>query len=433
MPDSLFVDRHDNIYVGEKYGFRVRRIDARTGIVSTVVGTGVPGFGEDGDVGERTQINSCKSGLWVDEDGSVLWADCSGRIRRVDGRTRIVSTILGGTSIGDGGAARSAFLTAPRGMGMGPGGTIYVADMFNHRIRAIDNETWTIRTVAGTGARFYGGDGGPATEAHLANPHDVAVDGQGNLYIADTRRAHIRRVDRQGVITSHVGNGFPWDGADGGPSLSTPITAPLSLAVSPEGDLYFGDRVGRIRRVDRATGVVTMVAGTGIRGYGGDGGPAIQARIYEPFAIAFDRAGNLYFCDSGNHCLRQVDRSGKITTVAGTGKPGVAEDGAEATQAPLRNPQGVAVSEMGIVYIADTGNNRIVALFSDGRLVRVAGDGEPGDKDDRDSALKCRFNQPSNLEIVGDDCLLVSDHGNNRIRAIKLEPSGSQNASGKTR
>ena len=120
MPDSLFIDRRDNIYVGEKYGFRVRRVDAATGIVTTVVGTGVPGFGADGDVGERSLINSCECGLWADEDGTVYWSDCSGRLRRVDGRTRIVTTVLGGTTVGDGLRATSAFLRAPCGLHVGP-------------------------------------------------------------------------------------------------------------------------------------------------------------------------------------------------------------------------------------------------------------------------------------------------------------------------
>ena len=170
MPDSLFIDRRDNIYVGEKYGFRVRRVDAATGIVTTVVGTGVPGFGADGDVGERSLINSCECGLWADEDGTVYWSDCSGRLRRVDGRTRVVTTVLGGTTVGDGLRATSAFLRAPCGLHVGPDGTIYFADLWNHRIRAIDADTWTVRTVAGSGARAYGGDGGPAIDAHLGNP-----------------------------------------------------------------------------------------------------------------------------------------------------------------------------------------------------------------------------------------------------------------------
>ena len=419
MPDSLFIDRHDHIYVGEKYGFRVRRVDGRTGLVSTVVGTGLPAYGEDGRVGEETRINSCESGLWVDDDGSVLWADCSGRIRRVDGRTRIVTTVLGGTHVGDGGPATEAALTAPRGLAVAKDGTIYVSDLWHHRIRAIDPVTWTIRTVAGTGARFYGGDGGRAIDAHLANPNDVAVDESGNIYIADQRRAHVRRVDRLGVIRSYLGNGFPWDGGDGGSAASCPITSPISLAISPDGDLFVGDGIGRIRRVQHATGTVTTVAGIGLWGYTGDGASATQARITEPSSLTFDDKGNLYFTDSANHCVRRVESTGRITTLAGTGRPGRANSGVKAGQAPLRGPQGVAVDEVGTVYISDTGNHRIVAVRPDGTLEVVAGTGEPGDGGDGGPAPECQFNQPSGLAIVEGGCLLVSDQNNNRIRVVK--------------
>jgi sugar lactone lactonase YvrE len=420
MPDSLFVDRRDNIYVGEKYGFRVRRVDGATGMVQTVVGTGLPGFGEDGDVGERSSINSCESGLWVDDDGSVFWDDCSGRLRRVDGRTRVVTTVLGGRTIGDGLRATEAFLRAPCGLDVARDGTIYFADTWNHRIRAIDPETGSIRTVAGNGAREYGGDGGPALEAFLANPYDVAVDDRGNVFVADSRRAHVRRVDAAGVITTYAGTGFPWDTGDGGPAIAARVTQPISVTIGPGGDLYQGDGVGRIRRVDRSTGRNHAVAGSGIRGYRGDGGPATEARITQPVALAFGPDGALYFTDTGNHVVRRVDRSGIISTVAGTGERGVSPDGTLARDARLAGPRGVAVDEKGRVFIADTENHRVVAVTGQGRLAVVAGTGEGGEGADGE-ARACRLNRPHNLALFGRDCLLISDHNNNRIRAVKLE------------
>jgi sugar lactone lactonase YvrE len=423
MPDSLFIDRDDNVYVGEKYGFRVRRVDAATRIVTTVVGTGVPGFGEDGEIGERSVINSCESGLWVDDDGTVYWDDCSGRLRRVDGRTRIVSTVLGGTTVGDGLRATSAFLRAPCGLHVGLDGTIYLADMWNHRVRAIDPETWTVRTVAGSGARAYGGDGGPAGEAHLANPYDVTGDSHGNVYIADSRRAHVRRVDAHGTIVSYVGTGFPWDAGDGGPAISARITQPLAVAIDPDGDLYVGDGIGRIRRVDRTTGRIHPFAGCGLRGYSGDGEAATRARMTQPHALAFGPDGSLYFADTGNHAIRRIDRNGTITTVVGGGEPGASPDGTHARVARLRAPRGVALHRDGSLFVSDTENHRVLAVRRDGTIVTVAGTGEGGEGADG-PARACRLNRPMNLAFFGPGCLLVSDHNNNRIRGLKLESMG---------
>ena len=420
MPDSIFVDGRDDLYVGEKYGFRIRHVDARTGIVRTVVGTGVPGFSADGEVAERTQINACEVGLWVDTDGSVLWTDCSGRLRRVDPRTRIVTTLFGGTSVGDGGPASAAFLTGPAGIAVAGDGTIYFADTWNQRVRAIAPDG-TIRTVAGNGARHYGGDGGPATEAYLGNPASVAVDAAGNLYIADPRHSHIRRVDRSGTITAYVGNGFARDRGDGGSRLNAEITAPRAIAIGPDQALFIGDVVGRIRRVDSATGRIETVVGTGILGYRGDGGPATQARIRQPAAIAFDREGNLLFADSGSHCVRRVDRAGTITTVAGTGEPGFSADGTRATGARLDSPSGIAVDVHGRIYIADAGNHRIRRVERNGALATIAGSGEAGDAGDGGPALRCRFNGLAAISLIEPDGLLVSDHFNSQLRVVKLE------------
>ena len=419
MPDAIFIDGRDNLYVGEKYGFRVRRVDATTGVVKTVVGTGIPGFGEDGDIGLRSQINSCECGLWADPDGTTFWSDCSGRLRKVDGQTGIVSTVLGGTSVGDGGLATSAFITGPNGLSVGPGGTLFIADLWGHRIRAVDPETWNIRTVAGNGARFYGGDGGAALKACLANPHDVALGLNGEVYLADTRYNRVRKVDPKGVISSYVGTGMSYDSGDGGSSISAGVTAPLSIAVSPHGDVYLGDSVGRIRRVNSSSGVITSVAGTGRLGYSGDGGPARSASISRPTALAFDVKGNLYFADTGNHAIRCVDTNGRIHTIIGTGQAGRASKGSKVEDASLNSPQGVAVDRDNTLYISDTGNHRLLILTREGGVHILAGIGEGGESGDGGPASQCRFNHPTGLAFL-EGCLLVSDHFNNRVRAVKL-------------
>ena len=422
MPDALCLDAHNNLYVGEKYGFRVRKVDGRTGIVTTLVGTGVPGFGEEGLPGSQTSCNSCEAGIWADVDGTVLWSDCSGRLRRYDGKTGIVATVLGGTSVHDGGAAAQGFLCGPGGLAVGPEDQLYIADVWNQRIRAIDLQSGVIRTVAGTGARAYGGDNGLATAAHLGNPHDVSVDRLGRVCIADTRHGHIRRLDPDGTIRGLVGAAFRWDKGDGGPANSACLVHVLSVTHDAQDHLYLGDAgAGRIRRVDAVTGVIETVAGCGQIGYRGDGGPAVHAQIGHPSALAFDCAGQLYFTDSKYHVLRKVDRSGRIETITGTGRPGFSPDGTRARAAQIHTPFGLAVAADGRVYFADSYNHRVRRITLTGQLETVAGGATVGDDEVSGAAVDAALNEPHGLCFYGDQLLLISDRNNNRIKAVRVD------------
>ncbi|MBI3942888.1 MAG: hypothetical protein HY326_07730 [Chloroflexi bacterium] len=422
-PDSIFVDVHDNVYVGEARGCRVRKVDAKTGIVTTIAGTGVPGWGEEGLPGTETKSNPIECGIWADPDGTVFYSDSSGRLRRIDGQTGIVTTVLGGTSIHDGGPATEAFLACPRGICVGPDGHIYFADNQGDRIRAIDPVTGIIRTVAGTGARLFGGDNGPAIEAYLFNPADVSVDAQGRIAIADTHNGRIRRVDADGMIRTIAGTGEDADRGDSGPAICAGLTSVRSVAHGPGGNVYVGDAVGRILMADVTTGLITTVAGTGISGYSGDGGPAKKARIGVPAAIRFDAAGNLYFSDLTQHVVRKVDMAGIITTVVGCGKPGFSPDGTPAIEARLHKPMGLAVTGDGVVYVSDSRNNRVRRVASDGRLETVAGSDTPGDRGDGGSAVEASLNEPNGLCFYTPDILLICDHYNNRLKAVKLSES----------
>ena len=420
MPDAICLDVHDNLFVGEKYGYRVRKVDAATGIVTTLVGNGVPGWGEEGLHGSETTCNSVEAGIWADPDGTVFWCDCSGRVRRYDGETGIVTTVLGGTSIHDGEPAENAFLCAPTGIDVGPDGHIYFADFFNQRIRAIDT-AGVIRTVAGNGARAYGGDGGPGPEAYLSNPHGVSVDSRGRVVIADTRHGYVRRVDEDGIITTIAGTGFQWDKGDGGPAAGACMLAVNTVAHGPDDDIYLADgTIGRVRKIDARTDIITTVAGVGEIGYSGDGGPATEARISAVNAICFDDGGNMYLADSSNHAVRMVTPDGIITTVVGTGEAGFSPDGTVAGKAQLHNPNGVAVTSDGTLYICDTNNSRIRRVAPDGTLQTVAGGDTQGDSGDGGPATQASLNEPYDICLYGDDVLLISDYFNNRIRAVKL-------------
>ncbi|MFT5193383.1 MAG: sugar lactone lactonase YvrE [Cellvibrionaceae bacterium] len=427
MPDAICLDNHDNLYVGEKYGFRVRKVDANTGIVTTLVGNGVPGFGEEGLHGSQTHCNSVEAGIWADPDGTVLWGDCSGRIRRYDGKTGIVTTVLGGTSVHDGEPAIEGFLNGPGGLSIGKDGMIFIADVWNQRIRAIDPKTAIIKTVAGNGARAYGGDNEQATQAYLGNPHDVSADSLGRIVIADSRNGRLRRVELDGTIQTIAGTTLPWDGSNGrwdkgdhGPAVSASFVAVLSIIHAPNDDILVGDGVGRIRRINAQTGIITTIAGIGQSGYSGDWSLATQAKIGSPTALCLDSQGALYFADSTHHVIRKVDKKGVISTVVGTGAAGFSADGTIATDANIDTPWGVILSASDQLYFSDSRNGRVRRVSSDGRLETVAGCEQFGDQGECVIATKAHLNEPHGLAFLNDDVLLISDHFNNRIKVVRI-------------
>jgi uncharacterized protein (TIGR03437 family) len=238
-------------------------------------------------------------------------------------------------------------------------GNLYIADTNNHRIRKI-TPGGAISTVAGNGNPSYSGDGGPATSAQLSNPWSVAVDSAGNLYIADKNIHRIRKVTPGGIISTVAGNGSAGYSGDSGPATSAQLNFPEGVAVDSVGNLYIADtRNSRVRKVTSG-GIISTVAGGGAFNLG-DGGPAIGANL-GPAGVAVDRAGNLYIADTDNQRIRRVTPGGTISTVAGNGISGYSGDGGPAGSAQLNNPAGVAVDSAGKLYIADSVNNAIRLL-----------------------------------------------------------------------
>jgi RHS repeat-associated protein len=279
----------------------------------------------------------------------------------------IIETVAGTGDYGysgDGGPATAAGLASPRGIALGPDGSLYIADLANHRIRRVGPDG-IITTVAGTGSSGYSGDGGPATAARLNYPFGIALGPDGSLYIADTYNKRIRRVGPDGIITTVAGTGVWGYSGDGGPATAAGLASPRGIALGPDGSLYIADLANdRIRRVGQ-DGIITTVAGKGgygyygASGYSGDGGPATAARLNYPFGIALGPDGSLYIADHYNHRIRRVGQDGIITTVAGTGSSGYSGDGGLATAAQLYFPYGIAFGPDGSLYIADHGNHRI--------------------------------------------------------------------------
>src|SRR5438552_1609034 len=223
-------------------------------------------------------------------------------------------------------------------------------------------QSWTISTAVGTGEKGYAGDGGPASRALLNGPFDVGFDARGDLYFSDTFNHCIRRVDaRTDVITTSAGCGEPEHSGDGGPATAAGIYGARAVKVAADGTVYILERQGStLRAVDPQSGIVTTIAGTGERAYGGDDGPALAASFNAPKELAIDREGNLLIVDTENHAIRRVDlRTRTVATIAGSGRQGGDGDGGPARAAALDRPHGAAVAADGSIYIGDTNNNRI--------------------------------------------------------------------------
>jgi sugar lactone lactonase YvrE len=303
------------------------------------------------------------SAIAFDAAGNLYIAETAAHlVRRID--TAGVVVTLAGTGVegdaGDGGPATSARLDSPGGVGLDAAGNVFVADTHNHRIRRIAAATGTISTVAGTGMAGFAGDGGPATAALLDLPTALSVDAAGNLFIADTANHRIRKVTAAGVISTVAGTGVEGFSGDGGPATEAGIDSPHGLAVDTAGNLYLSDTGnGRIRRVAAATGILTTVAGGGVLG---DGAAATSAAIALPRGITLDAAGNLYLAEAGSQRIRRIAVDGTITTVAGQGTQVFSGDGGPAVAASLDTPRAVAVSPGGLLTLADTGNARIRQL-----------------------------------------------------------------------
>ncbi|MDG2306622.1 MAG: hypothetical protein P8R42_18615 [Candidatus Binatia bacterium] len=334
------------------------------GEITTYAGAG--SGGETGDGGPATVAKiQGPGGQAMDAAGNLFFADTDNhRVRRVDASTGVITTVAGNGSqgfSGDGGAATAARLRFPHGVAVATNGDFYIADSDNHRIRLVTAATGVITTTAGDGNEGASGDGGPATAASLDEPFDVALDASGRLTIADTGNHRIRRVSAAGIISTIAGTGSGGYGGDNGPATAADLHSPSGIAYDISSDLFIADTENnRVRKVDISLGTIRTFAGDGSSGYGGDGGSALNAKLKKPGAVALDADRHLYIADTQNNRLRRVEHgAGVIMTIAGTGLATYDGDGVAAVSASLRNPAGIVVSATGDAFIGDTGNHRI--------------------------------------------------------------------------
>ncbi|GJQ58203.1 MAG: hypothetical protein SCALA701_10040 [Candidatus Scalindua sp.] len=490
-PYGVAVDNIGNIYVIDSYNYRIRKVDA-TGVITTVAGSGTNGYSGDGGPGVDAQLSSSR-GITVDGFGSVYIADTgNNRIRKInpdfdgDGYTNVDEGTAGSDPLDEASlpadndgdyisdatdadddndgyldtdevAAGSDPLYASSvpvdtdgdlipdvidtdddndGM-MDVWETTYGLDPLDASDASLDSDGDTfinlvesvnglnptvaeeaISTIAGEGTGGYSGDGGYALNSQVNKPYGTVVDASGNLYISDYSNHRIRKVDTSGVITTVAGNGTNGYSGDGGPAVDAQLWNPTGVAVDLSGNLYIADFYNnRIRKVD-TSGVITTVAGNGSWGYSGDGGPAVDAKRYYPSGVVLDASGNLYIADRYNHRIRKVNTAGIIITVAGNGTYGYSGDGGLALDAQLYYPSGVVVDTTGNLYIADRNNNRIRKVDATGVITTAAGNGAYGYSGDGGPADAAQLYNPSgvSVDVIGN--LYIADYNNHRIRKV---------------
>jgi sugar lactone lactonase YvrE len=269
--------------------------------------------------------------------------------------------------------ASATALRTPEGLALDRQGRLHFADAGSHRVFRIEQDG-RLTVVAGAGEAGHGGDGGPAANALLNQPTDIRFDAQGSLYIADVSNHRIRRVREDGTIETVAGTGEPGYSGDGGPAAAARLQLPWGIHVDTvSGDLLIGDGGNHVvRRVDRA-GIITTIAGTGVAGYSGDGRRATEAQLDGPQAIAVTCSGTLIIGDEHNHALRTVDSTGVIRTVMGNGKPGLAPDAIDSRSGQLNDPENIAVTCDGSLYVTDGDNGRLLRVDPAGRVSNFAG------------------------------------------------------------
>lgn len=338
-------------------------------------------------------------------------------------RAEKIVLVAGGGEGGDNRPAREAKLASPFGVDFDRAGNLFLVEFTGHRVRRIDRRG-LLTTVAGTGAKGDGGDGGPALKAQFNGLHSLVVAPSGDVYLADTWNNRVRKLDlRSGKVSTIAGTGAKGFSGDGGPATAARFAAVHCVALDPKGEkLYLADLDNRrIRVVDLRSGVVGTVAGNGERGVPQNGAEAVRAPLVDPRAVAVDAKGNVYILERSGNALRVVDPSGKIRTVAGTGRKGFRGDGGAALQAEFNGPKHLGVDRDGNVLIADTENHVIRKyLPRAGKIVRVAGSGRKGSAGLGGPPREAELNQPHGVLARPDGTLYIADSSNNRI--LKIEP-----------
>jgi len=338
----------------------------------------------------------------------------------------IINTIAGSDIrgyLGDGGPAITALLNSPQNVYVDKAGNVYISDLGNNVFRKVDGKTGIMTTVAGNGINGFSGDGGPATQASFSNAFHTAVDALGNLYISDLSNSRIRMVAKNtGIVTTIAGTGSTDFNGDGLPALQTNLFIPFGIAFDKDGNLLFSDQAGiRLRKLNMQTKIITTVAGNGNRGFGGDGGPAVNAMFDFIWNVAVDNnSGEIYVSDQSNHRIRKIDpATGIITTAAGNGNFGNSGMGGQAVNASFNYPEGIAVGKTGDLFISDQALSQVYVVHKNTGIINlVAGNGTNGYFGDGDPSIVALLSWPNSLSVDQAGNLYINDANNNRVRKI---------------
>lgn len=351
------MDPAGNLYIGDD-GSHLRKVSP-DGIISTLAGNGQNWYSGDGGLATKAQLSGGDIALDNIGNLYIADRD-NYRIRKVSGAGIITtiagvgcaSCIAdGGGYSGDGGLATNAQINFPQGVAADSAGNVYIGDSGNNRVRKVSPEG-IITTIAGTGNAGYAGDGGPATSAQLNSPQSLALDGGGNIYFSDNRNNVVRRISPLGAISTVAGNGTQGFSGDGGLATQAQLSSPQGIALDGGGNLYIADEANDRVRVVSTSGMIATVAGNGTQAYSGDGGLAVNAALNFPYAVAVNAAGNLFIADYSNFRVREVSASGIITTIAGDSSGDYSGDGGLSTAAGVEGPFGLAMNASGNVYVA---------------------------------------------------------------------------------
>jgi sugar lactone lactonase YvrE len=457
LPTGLTLDSSGNLYIADRGNNRIRKIDTN-GIITTVAGKGGFGYSGDGDYATNAVLNA-PGGVTIDSVGNMFIADTANHIIRFVDTNGIITTIAGtpnaGSFGGDGGAATNALLQYPESVFLDGMGNLLICDTYNARIRRVDTngiittlffasrptkiagdsvgnlfvaESFgnTIRkrdtngvltVIAGSGSATYTGDTGPAPNAFLAGPSGVAPDASGNVLVADQNFNRIRRISSAGIIRTFAGTGTAGFSGDGAAATSAKISNPYGIVMDAAQNVFFSDSGNqRVRKID-THGIITTVAGNGTAAFAGDFDFATNASLNSPSGVAVDASGNLFIADYNNNRIRKVNTNGIITTVAGK-ISGYAGDGGYATNAGISRPRGVAVDAVGNIFIADTQDNRIRKVDTNGIITTLAGTNTSGYSGDGGLAVTNRLSIPTGVAVDANGSIWIADQGNNRIRKI---------------
>jgi trimeric autotransporter adhesin len=401
-PQAIAFDSAGNYYIADTGNNRIREVNTK-GIINTVAGNGNPGFAGDGGPAGNAELNQ-PTGVFVDSQGNIYIADnLNNRVRKVSSSGTITTVAGNGlfSYSGDGGPSTAAQLNAPAGVAAGAPGTLFISDTQNAVARIVNQ----------SGISSVGG-------GSFVTPRGMATDAAGNAFVADYQANVVWRIGTDGSVTKFAGTGTLGYGGDGGAAASAQLNAPTAVAVDTAGDVFiddFGNQ--RIREVTTA-GIINTVAGNGSQGYSGDGGPATNASLNQAQGIAVDASGNLYIADTANNVIREVTTNGMIRTIAGTGTFGYSGDGGPAINAQLTGPPAIAVDAAGNIYFID-GTTWIRKISSNGTIATIAGNGSLGYSGDAGLATKAQLNSPTALAIDSSGNVDLADTGNSAIRRLQ--------------